>query len=330
MGKFLEDEKRSQEQFKRKSRFFSDAARSDGVYRGKARPFCVPLAYAEENLMPEIRVAALQHFAAHQINWHDGKEGKPSNHLCDSQVCCVNFLFFFADKPGLLKEVLLPVFPEIDQMLPVEDGLFVSFEWIGEKNYLGERVSKNEARTRGANSTSADAIAMFRRKDGNRQIVLIEWKYTESYSGFFCKISTSGTDRSQIYQHLFGKSDCPFDTAPLPNFDALFYEPFYQFMRQQFLANEMENAREMGADLVSVLHISPAHNHEFLRVTSPYLTSIGSSATSTWTKLVKRKGSFTSVSSERLFGGLGDELNGELTSWRDYIYSRYPWVITGL
>jgi hypothetical protein len=33
-------------------------------------------------------------------------------------------------------------------------------------------------------------------------------------------------------------------------YDALFYEPFYQFMRQQFLAHEMELVHEMGADRV--------------------------------------------------------------------------------
>lgn len=88
------------------------------------------------------------------------------------------------------------------------------------------------------------------------QIVLIEWKYTESYSGADLKISPSGTDRTGIYRPLFERDDCPFDKDQLPCFDALFVEPFYQFMRQQFLAHEMERAHEMSADTVSVLHIS--------------------------------------------------------------------------
>jgi hypothetical protein len=40
-------------------------------------------------------------------------------------------------------------------------------------------------------------------------------------------------------------------------------------MRQQFLAREMEKAKELGADVVSLLHISPAYNLVFKRVTSP-------------------------------------------------------------
>jgi hypothetical protein len=41
----------------------------------------------------------------------------------------------------------------------------------------------------------------------------------------------------------------------IPHFDSLFFEPFYQFMRQQFLAHEMEKAHELGADEVNLLHI---------------------------------------------------------------------------
>ncbi|MCX7886254.1 MAG: hypothetical protein N3B01_03220, partial [Verrucomicrobiae bacterium] len=99
MGKFLESEKLHQTKFKASSPYFSNTARADGVYKGKSRPFCLPLEYAEENLFPEIRQAALAYFASQGIKWHDGQNGKPSNHLCDSQVCCINFLFAFSDKP---------------------------------------------------------------------------------------------------------------------------------------------------------------------------------------------------------------------------------------
>ncbi len=55
MGKFLESEKQRLIEFKATSPYFSDAVRADGVYKGKPRPFCVPRAYAEENLFPEIQ-----------------------------------------------------------------------------------------------------------------------------------------------------------------------------------------------------------------------------------------------------------------------------------
>ena len=193
MGEFLESEKPQQAKFKASSPYSSDAARADGIYKGKSRPFCLPLEHAEENLFSEIRQIAPAYFASQSIKWHDGQNGKPSNHLCDSQVCCVNFLFPFADKPRALAEVLRPVFPAIREMLPIENGQYVACEWIGQENYLGEKISRNGKRTRGANFTSADAAVMFERPDGKRQIVLIEWKYTESYGGTSLKIAKSGT-----------------------------------------------------------------------------------------------------------------------------------------
>jgi hypothetical protein len=326
MGKFLESEKTTQTQFKISSPYFSDTARSEGLYNGKLRSFCLPIESAEQNLVPEIRELALSHFAEHSIKWHNGQNGKPSNHLCSSQVCCVNFLFPFADRPNELAQVFRLVYPEIEKMLPVENGHYVSFEWIGQENYLGERVPLNGKRSRGALCTSADSIVMFERKDKKRQVVLIEWKYTESYGGNFIKIADSGRDRTEIYRHLFEKADCPINKDILPSFDSLFYEPFYQFMRQQFLANEMEKAHEMGADIVSVLHIAPAHNNDFRKVTSPELEKLGESATSIWKKLVKNEGRFISINIEKLFGNLSEAQLPEIKSWIEYVNARYQWI----
>jgi hypothetical protein len=327
MGKFLESEKANQIQFKTSSPSFTEQALSMGVYKGKSYAFCLPTEYAEQNLIPEIRDSALSHFTEHGIKWHDGQNGKPSNHLCSSQVCCVNFLFPFADKPDALAYVLRPVFPEIETMLPVESGRYVSFEWIGRENYLGERIRQNSRRTRGANFTSADSIVMFERKDKKRQVVLIEWKYTESYGGTFIKYSDSGTDRTGIYKHLFESPDCPINKDILPSFDSLFYEPFYQLMRQQFLAHEMEKGHELGADIVSVLHIAPALNYDFRKVTSPELEKLGESAVDIWKKLCKPEGRFISVSTEQLFGTLSIQQLPEIKPWVDYIHARYAWVL---
>jgi Fic family protein len=54
-----------------------------------------------------------------------------------------------------------------------------------------------------------------------------------------------------IYRPLYQRDDCPLDKGLVPSFEALFYEPFYQFMRQPLLAHEMERAHELGADRVS-------------------------------------------------------------------------------
>jgi len=312
--------KSHQIQFKTHSATISDQARIDGMYKGKYYPFCLPIEYSELNLYPSIRENAIHFFKRHNIKWHDGHGEKPSNHLCDSQVCCVNFLFPFADMPAELASLLRPIFPQIRQMLPVEDGMFVSFEWIGAQNYLGEKIRGSENRSRGANFTSADAIVMFEDIHNQRQIVLIEWKYTESYSPTDLHFSKNGTDRLQIYQHLFDKSDCVVNIDLLPSFDALFYEPFYQFMRQQFLAAKMEQAHELGADKVLVLHICPEANKAFKKITSPVLRDLGKSATEVWKKLLLDQEKFVSISTESLFSSFHTSV---LNDWKTYIQERY-------
>jgi hypothetical protein len=326
MSKFLLDEKPKQADFKANAPYFSEAARLEGCYKDHFYPFCLPRPYAGENLLPEIRQPAMAYFARNEIKWHDGHEGHPSNHMCDSQVCCVNFLFPFFNKPEALAVLLRPLFPELKSMLPIEDEQYVAFEWIGCHNYLGEKISLNGKRTRGANFTSADAAVMFKRRDGQKQIVLIEWKYTESYHPTPLKIAASGTDRTKIYEPLYIAADCPLSREMIPGFDSLFYEPFYQFMRQQFLAQKMEQAHELGADIVSLLHIAPAHNKDFMRITSPNLQNMDISATKVWQKLVKTPGRFVSEYTENIFGNFDAGMFPELTEWWQYINARYHWV----
>jgi hypothetical protein len=325
MSTFLDTERTRQARFKQESAFFSNAAKADGVYLGLARSFCLPAQCAGENLFHEIRAAAIANFTDHRIQWHQGETGQPNNHLCSSQVCCVNFLFPFAANPRALVELLRPLFPTIQRGLPIEGGQYVAFEWIGARNYLGEKV--RTVRTRGANATSMDAATMFEHSDGRRQIVLIEWKYTESYSGTMKVIAATGTDRTAIYRPLYERSDFPLYKDLLPSFDTLFCEPFYQFMRQQCLAHEMERARELGADTVSLLHIAPAHNHELRKVTSPSLRHLGENVTDVWTALVREPGRFASISTEALFAPILSNADfPELRAWQEYISGRYAWV----
>jgi hypothetical protein len=173
IGKFKQAEKPRQVEFKDTAPYFSDAARVEGYYKGHPYTFCLPVEHAEENLFPEIREPMMEYFAKHEIKWHDGHEGKPGTHMCDSQVCCANFLFPFFDKPEDLAALLRPVYPELGEMCTIEDDQYVACEWVGLDDYLGE-ISKNGKHTRGALFTSADAVVMFRRADGKKQIALIE------------------------------------------------------------------------------------------------------------------------------------------------------------
>jgi hypothetical protein len=108
MGKFRKQEALRQAAFKQQSPYFSVGARADGLYGKHAYPFCLPVAHLRENLYVGIRQSASDFFTKHKIVWH-----KAAQHLCSSQVCCVNFLFPFGDQPEALRALLLPVFPTI-------------------------------------------------------------------------------------------------------------------------------------------------------------------------------------------------------------------------
>lgn len=203
MGKFLQEEKPKQTAFKKRAPYFSEAARLDGSYRKHTYPFCLPRDCAQENLFPEISQSIQDYFTKYEIKWHDSINRGPSNHMCDSMVCCANFLFPFADKPQALVKLLSRIYPNLKRMLPIENGQYVAHEWIGQENYLREKKSRNRKRSRGALFTSADAAVMFEKTDGKKQIVLIEWKYTEAYYSTLLKYAKSGTDRTLIYLHLF-------------------------------------------------------------------------------------------------------------------------------
>jgi hypothetical protein len=150
MGKFLKEEKDRYVLYKANSPQLPQRARAPGVYMGKPRPFCLPADLAEFNLFDEIREDVQTYFREFEINWHDGKNRNPSNHLCDSMVCCVNFLYPFSRHPDALVTLLKPLFPSIKSMIPLEhDQRYVSHEWIGQKNYLGEKIPRNGKRTRG-------------------------------------------------------------------------------------------------------------------------------------------------------------------------------------
>jgi len=326
MGRFLESEKQRLAAFKDYKAYFSSQSREDGLFQGKMRSFCLPQALADENLFPEIRRNAVESFDRLGIKWHQGVGRGPSNHLCDSQVCCVNFLMPFHDRPEELSELLKSHYPEITSILPIKDEGCVAFEWIGADNYLGERAPKSGNRSRGANCTSADAIVLFERADSLRQAVLIEWKYTESYGKTDLTIAPSGTDRTAIYRHLYEAEDCPINKTQLPSFEFLFFEPFYQLMRQQFLAHQMEKHKELGADIVSTLHITPDRNLDFKKVTSPGLAHLGDSPTHIWSRLVNPPDRYISLSTETLFGPFLQHPPESMHPWAKYLLARFPWL----
>jgi hypothetical protein len=250
-------------------------------------PVCLPLEHADLNLLQSIRTDAIGRFQRHGIEWHhytDGPGGVrwPSSHLLDSQVQCVNCLLTVARTPQDLLALASTIVPDATDLVAVEDGSPIAFEWIGTKDYLGE--GRGNHRYRGRFVTSADALIVVKTRSASTAI-LIEWKYTESYDHAIPFVSARGTDRREVYRARFNSIGGPFREAP--PIDTFFHEPHYQLMRQHLLATAMVEASEFGVDRAVVAFIVPSGN-EALRTCIPSgLASLGDTVPKVWGRLLR-------------------------------------------
>jgi len=80
---------------------------------------------------------------------------------------------------------------------------------------------------------------------------------------------------------------------------ALYYEPFYQLMRQTLLGWKMVQNRECQCDELLHLHVIPSGNVELRdRVTSPGLRSKGSNMSEAWKSVLKEPNRYIVITPE--------------------------------
>ena len=288
-------------------------------------PYRLEAGRREDNLAPSIRAPIADYFTANKVQWHTH-----ANHGLSSQACCLNFLAPLARRPPLLARVVGRALGLTElEMLPIEqrpvgEPLYLGFEWTGRADYLSEWPLGGTA-TRGANATSADAVVRFRSGE-SVTIVLIEWKYTESYGAPIDSIGNP-TRLKRYTDKAFAPAGPIRDDRNLKVED-FFWEPFYQLLRQQMLAWRMQDAREDGADRVVVLHISPRQNTRLHKVTAPALQRFGDDAFEAFGATLARPEDFVSVSTEDLFGPLlaDDTADPDYRAWADYLRRRFTFL----
>jgi hypothetical protein len=303
-----ENWRKHQEHWKNSSPMIPDDARSAGFYvieeNGRRREigpyeFCLKPRYANYNLLPSIREEAIELFAKSDIEWHNYTEGPdgrqwPSTHLLDSQVQCVNILLSLC-KNNKLIEVIRSVEPSVDNLICLDNGLSIEFEWIGKKNYLGEF----EPRKRGKYATSADAFIVAATAE-KRIGFFIEWKFTES--GEKC-IPFKGYrhDKREIYRKAFSAPDSPFNEDL--DLDEFFrHESYYQLMRLALLARASVSANEFGITSAMVLHMVPHTNWYFRKMVPEKFIKFGADLPSVWEKILRDKSvKYRCVSTESYF-----------------------------
>jgi hypothetical protein len=286
----------------------------------------LPYALAAETLHESGRESALAYFSKHGVTWwtsrwdvgrpqRGGDDTRfPTGHLNSSQVACINHL----EPARLDSDLALQVARNVDrrcvEVEPVEDGGFVAYEWIGQGNYLAE----SGPRVRGANITSLDALMCARLGDGSKVLLVVEWKYLEAYGPKSVARSARGTDRVATYRPLLERDDCPIAVSDL---GWLFYEPYYQLMRQTLLAWQMVEHRELDATDWLHVHVVPEANIALRRAGRTAVGLVGQTMEEKWRSVLKEPERYRLLTPSDLLDGIGE--SGRWRVWREWLCERY-------
>ncbi|MDR0909309.1 MAG: hypothetical protein LBM77_06035 [Spirochaetaceae bacterium] len=289
----------------------------NGSFKGKKYPFV--LKHPELNLWDKIRDEAKAYFKDNSIPWWNETDEGPTGHMQSSQVSCVNHLFFLRNNQDMATSILKNIDNRIESAIkidyPDKTAGYVAFEIVGKENYLHEKQH-----SRGANATSVDALMLGKKYDGKNELFVIEWKYTENYE---MNHSLYIPQRS-MYLNLLERFDSPI-VMPMDNeqpFEPLYYEPFYQLMRQTLLAWQMVKAGEYDCDEYVNLHVIPKANKELrLRNTSPGLRFKGKDLRSVWRSVLLKPERYVMISPDELMEPLQDTKDAR--SLIDYLQRRY-------
>lgn len=318
-------------------------ARSPADPQGQRHPHLLALGCELENLYPAGgHPAAIQDFFRNrEIKWwkstrsgDSSRTGKdsPTRNLSSSQVCCVNFLFPLAQVPGALLAFLRFIDQDVVEIIPVTDGdghtSEVEFEWVGWQTSL-----ENGLLNRGALQTSTDALIIARTHSGSRAY-LIEWKYSEQYLGARDKAAGSKTSAATLtrrYLGLFQQSGSSFKQSC--RFESFHWEPFYQLMRLQLLADKITRhgvTRDLKVDEASLVVVCPAANEAYRQVVRrtplgkqfPAMNTVEEIMRAT----LKRPERFSMPSQEQIVAHLRrGPLAQALAPWLAYHQRRYGW-----
>jgi hypothetical protein len=314
----------AKQQYHQQEQFFSGCDDAVTGYRGQAVRL-MPENWTA-NFHPDYRQRIVDSFSysdenTQEIGWHTH-----ANHGASSQVCCVYFLFPFVDQPALLARW-------IDQVLGVEDARpevierrngedhYVAFEWFPETDYLNE-AGKDGKRNRGSNSTSVDAAVRYR-IGGELHLLLIEWKYTESYASKRNPKSMAG-DPSRIarYHNIWQRPHGPIRADLDVELTEFFLEPWYQLLRQQMTAYHAETDPLSPYHRVTLLHISPNSNLGLHKAKGNFAVH-GDDVFEVFASLLDRnfRDRFKSIDTSEAFSCL---FRSDAASWMDWLYGRYP------
>lgn len=336
MPDFGTRERRRQARFRNESPTVSAAGRSPTDDKGRRHGHLLALGCEEENLYPPLRGerGASRFLRDRRIKWWSSSRSgdrsggvRPTRNLASSQLACINFLLPLANEPTALAAALSAIDDDIVGIASIEDPdagtkSLVEIEWIG----LNHALEGPGQKTRGANTTSIDALVVAETASG-RRAYLIEWKYVEEYRRQYLGDGSKGATRLERYSEAYAAS--PFLPVSTP-VTAWFYEPFYQIMRQRLLADRMVTKGELGVRDAKVVVVVPECNRAYRgRITSPALAAKFTSARTVeevvQAAITRPDTAFACVSASMLAEAVRRRCENEVAEWSEYLRDRYGW-----
>lgn len=292
----------------------------------------------EENFFPPLRStdgidgAAVRFFRERGMRfWADtGRTGDrvpegsdlfPTRNLASSQVACVNVMLPLASSSAALTAAMRAVDPEFIEPVAIEHEVqrsLVELEWIG------PNVSLEGRRTRGANSTSIDALVLGRVATGIRAY-LMEWKYVEEGGDTAKGEGDSGRQRIDRYLPLYQR--CGLFSAP---FESLLFEPVYQLMRFTLLGQRMVDGRELGVTDFRLVLVCPHTNFAYRKLEPSNVERLGGYGTladAMCKHVLKPEHAhlFSDVAQIELIEAVRRAGVPGFDAWASYVSRRYGW-----
>ena len=288
----------------------------------------------------------LRYFKENGIGWWSG--ARPSNHLCSSQISCINHLFPLRYDHDAVLSIANGVAAMAEED-PFEDVLeiggdkvmpgFIAFELVSSKDYLNE--ANNGVLSRGAQCTSVDAAIVVKRQD-KVYILPIEWKFVEEYHrddksrNVFSRKENewhnSGDERIRRYFEsglVPGSEQIMFENGQNPHGTVFFQEPFYQLMRQTLWAEQVIKEKDAffhGASDYIHVHVVPDANTTLRDKTYRKVDwDNGKGMIATWKENLRHPEKYVCIDPKKLFEGIvGDEvLSARYSDLLKYLETRY-------